>query len=235
MECEQVPSSRPHPLRRGSHVARSPSALHRVDSDQAHLVADAFLDAPRSSTSALVRAAYCELGAQAHRWYARLTDHRTRTPIRVVFTRCPEPYETGQELSKRVRSDRVLELCPARYDHDQHHPLLDVSIGGTYDRFRAVHDIVSHARLGFGFDRHGEFSAWLAEDRMYTGRARWALATELHAKHSVFWTTGTPAAHKATLLPADLVRASLKLRSSGSDAKRQVDAGVGAEGTGLVR
>jgi hypothetical protein len=112
----------------------------------------------------------------------------------------------------------VLELCPARFDRDQRHPLLHVSIGGTFDRFRAVHDIVSHARLGLGFDRHGEFSAWLAEDRMYTGLARWALATELHAKHSVYWTTGTPAEHKATLLPADLVRASLRLRSGGSGA-----------------
>jgi hypothetical protein len=130
-----------------------------------------------------------------------------------VFTRCPEPYASGQELSTRVRSDRVLELCPTQFDRDHRHPLLDVSIGGAYDRFRAVHDIVSHARLGFGFDRHGEFSAWLAEDRMYSGLARWALATELHAKHSVFWTTGTPATHKATLLPPDLVRASLRLRS----------------------
>jgi hypothetical protein len=113
----------------------------------------------------------------------------------------------------------VLELCPARFDRDQRHPLLDVSIGGTFDRFRAVHDIVSHARLGLGFDRHGELSAWLAEDRMYTGLARWALATELHAKHSVYWTTGTPAEHKATLLSADLVRASLRLRSGGSGAR----------------
>ena len=47
---------------------------------------------------------------------------------------------------------------------------------------------------------------------MYTGLARWALATELHAEHSVLWTTGTLAAHKATLLPADLVQASRRLR-----------------------
>jgi hypothetical protein len=43
---------------------------------------------------------------------------------------------------------------------------------------------------------------------MYTGLARWALATELHAEHSVLWTTGTLAEHKATLLPPNLVRAS---------------------------
>jgi hypothetical protein len=155
-----------------------------------------------------VRTAYTELGAQAERWFDRLTGRPARTPIRVVYTRTPEPYATGEELSQRVRADRILELCPARYDRDRHHPLLDVSVGGTYDRLRAVHDIVSHAGFGYGFDRHGEFSAWLAEDRMYDGLARWALATELHAEHSVLWTTGLVAEHKATLLPPSLLRAS---------------------------
>ena len=89
-----------------------------------------------------------------------------------------------------MRTERVLELCPARFDRYRRHPLLDTSVGGTYDRFRAVHDLVSHAWLGYGFDRHGEFSAWLAELRIYDGLARWALATELHGEHSVLWTTG---------------------------------------------
>jgi hypothetical protein len=83
-----------------------------------------------------------------------------------------------------------------------------------------VHDIVSHTRLGFGFDRHGEFSAWLAEDRMYSGLARWALATELHAEHSVLWTTGHLAEHKSTLLPPDLVLASRRL-GAGDDPRDQ--------------
>jgi hypothetical protein len=43
---------------------------------------------------------------------------------------------------------------------------------------------------------------------MYTGLARWALATELHAEHSVLWTTGTVAEHKAVLLPPTLLRDS---------------------------
>ncbi len=152
-----------------------------------------------------MRTAYADLGRQAERWFARLTGDGARTPICVVPTRCPEPYTTGEELAARVRADRVLELCPLRYDRDHAHPFLAPT---TYDRFRAVHDLVSHARLGYGFDRDGEFSAWIAEDRMYTGLARWALATELHAEHSVLWTTGRRAEHKATLLPLALVRAS---------------------------
>src|SRR5678815_4636873 len=74
----------------------------RVDCERAHAVAAAFLDAPRASTSAIVHAAYADLGAQAHRWFARLTGSSARTPIRVVHTRCHEPYATGQELAERV-------------------------------------------------------------------------------------------------------------------------------------
>jgi hypothetical protein len=114
----------------------------------------------------------------------------------------------------------LLELCPAHYDRDRRHPLLDTATGGTYDRFRAVHDIVSHAWFGYGFDRDGEFAAWLMEDAMYTGLARWAVATELHAEHSVRWTTNDLAEHKATLLPPWIVRASRTAR-----AARRMEAG----------
>lgn len=196
---------------------RSPAGgavLRHVDFEHAHLVAHAYLDAPRGSADPVARVAYTMLGAQADRWFARLTDHRRRNPVRVVFARCAEPYVSGQDLAERVRSERVLEMRPTYYERDRHHPLLDVSIGGTYDRFRAVHDIVSHAHHGFGFDRHGEYSAWLAEDRMYTGLARWALATELHGEHSVMWTTGDVTEHKATLLPRSLVRTSWRLGMS---------------------
>jgi hypothetical protein len=193
-----------------------------IDFDQAHLVASAYLDAPRESTKAIVRAAYADLATQAERWFAHLTGPAVRSTIRVVHTRCAEPYATGEELSERVRADRVLELCPSRFDRDRCHPLLDTSIGGTYDRFRAVHDIVSHAWLGYGFDRHGEYSAWLAESRLYHGWARWALATQLHAEHSVLWTTGVLPEHKAVLLQRCLVRASHPLRSP---ARQRSDSG----------
>ena len=183
--------------------------LARVDPVQAHRIADAFLAAPRTSSDRLVRAAYHDLAGQAARWFDRLTGPAARVPIRVVYTRNLDPYATGCELAQRVRRERVLELWPSRYDRDRTHPLLDDSVGGAFDRMRAVHDIVSHAGCGFEFDRDGEYSAWRYEHRMYTGLARWALATELHAEHSVLWTTGSPAVHKAMLLPPRLLAASL--------------------------
>ena len=198
-----------------------PDVAECISFDQAHLVASAFLDAPRGPINATVRAAYADLADQANRWFAHLTGSCARTPVRVVHTKSREPYATGPELSERVHKDHVLELCPARFDSDRRHPLLDTATGGTYDRFRAVHDIVSHARFGYGFDRDGEFAAWLTEDGMYTGLARWALATELHAEHSVRWTTKDVAEHKAVLLAPWIVRASRATRLGSSPEATQ--------------
>ena len=180
----------------------------RIEFHQAAHVARAFLDAPRTTRDPMVQAAYAELAHQAGMWFDNLTSDRVRRPIRVVFTRCREPYADARELSISVLGTQVLEISPSQHDHDRRHPLLDTSVGGAYDRFRAVHDIVSHGRRRFGFDRHGEFAAWLAEDRMYTGLARWALATELHAEHSVCWTSGSVPDHKAVLLDRRLIDAS---------------------------
>jgi hypothetical protein len=209
--------TRPTPPRQRRHgtaaaVYDRAAKHHTVDFEMAHRVAEAFSAAPRSSTSARVESAYAALGAQACRHFRFLTSDESRNPIRVVFTDSPEPYTNVHELSASVRLDRVLELCPARRDRDRRHPRLDTSIGGTYDQFRAVHDIVSHGWLGHTFDRDGEFSAWLAEDHFYTGLARWALATELHGGHSVRWTTGEPADHKAILLDPTLLSASRRAR-----------------------
>jgi hypothetical protein len=81
--------------------------------------------------------------------------------------------------------------------------------GGSYDRFRAVHDVLGHARLRLGFDRDGEFATWRSQARLHSPLARWALATELHGQHSVLWTTGDLAQPKAILLDTRLLRRSV--------------------------
>ena len=190
------PTARSNPTaRRPSHVAAASHRRH-ITREQAVRVATAFLEAPRHSPTVTT--------ASGH----------VRRPIRVVFTHRREPYATAAEIAESVRRDGLLELWPARRDHDRRHPLLDTAPGGAYDRLRAVHDIVSHGWLGHDFDADGEYSAWLCEDRMYTGLARRALATELHGEHSVLWTSGTLADHKAVLLHPALVGASRTSRRS---------------------
>jgi hypothetical protein len=195
--------------------SRCPAASRLVDPTSARAVADSFLASRSVPGHPLVRAAYRQLAEQAGWWFARLTGDGCARPVRVCFTACAQPYDTATELSTAVRLHRTLELRSSRYDVDRPHPALDTSVGGDYDRFRAVHDIVSHGWLQHGFDRDGEFRAWRIEHAMYTGLARRALATELHAEHSVLWTSGDLADHKAVLLEARLLNRSRRGIHSG--------------------
>ena len=152
--------------------------------------------------------AYAELQAQTDRLFAELTDLDNPLGVRVSFTTCQAPYASAEELIHAVRTQRELEVISTPRGGDGCHPMFECEPGGPYDRFRAVHDIAGHARLGLGFDRDGEYATWLAQDAQYRGLARWALATELHGEHSVYWTTGEPAEHKGFLLPPELLARS---------------------------
>jgi hypothetical protein len=187
------------------------AVLRSVDAATARDVAAAFEAAPSEDRTARTRAAYDRLALEARASFARWTA-TGRPRARVVFTRCAEPYADVAELARSVRADRLLEIHSAGFDRERQHPVLDSSVGGTFDQLRAVHDLVSHAWCGLPFDRDGEYSAWRAEESLYSPIAAWALATELHAQHSVLWTTGQLAPLKATLLPGELLRAARRAR-----------------------
>lgn len=102
-----------------------------------------------------------------------------------------------------------LEVTTVAAECDRHDPLMGNDLGRSYDRFRGVHDVLRHARLRVGFDRDGEFTAWRSQDRFHSPLARWALATELHGRHSVLWTTGDLAEPKVVLLAPRLLRRSV--------------------------
>ena len=188
----------------------------RIDVDQAHLVATAFLSAPRAPRQR--DRSRCVRGTSACR---RIDGSTVSPPPRLggPSESCTrgrhEPYPTAAELSESVRRHGVLEICPAIHDRDRRHPLLDTSVGGAYDRLRVVHDIVSHGWWRYGFDRHGEFSAWLTEDRMYTGLARWALAHGTSRRAQCAVDDGNVADHKAILLEPRLLDAVRRRADSG--------------------
>jgi hypothetical protein len=199
--------------RRGT-VTHLDAPLRRVDPDVAHDIARRFLDAPALGGERLVSAAYRELQIQTDRQFAELTEPDGLFGYTVVWTKLPDPYSTETELIEAVRATGVLEITAARADRDRLHPALDCAAGGPYDRLRAVHDIVGHVMTGYGFDRDGEYSAWLRQSKLYHGLARWAAATELHAEHSVVWTTGQFPEHKGVLLPRRLLRRSSSRRGA---------------------
>jgi hypothetical protein len=198
-------------------AAQPDAPLRQVDPGVASDIAQWFTDAPAMGRERLVTAAYRELQVQTDRQFAELTEPDGAFGYIVGWTRQPAPYSTAAELIEAVRTTGVLEVTAARVDRDRLHPGLDCGFGGPYDRLRAVHDIVGHVMTGYGFDRDAEYSAWLRQSKLYCGLARWAAATELHAEHSVTWTTRQFPEHKAVLLPQRLLRRS---RSSGEKAAR---------------
>lgn len=182
--------------------------IARVDPGAAREVADAYVDTP-SRPGPLVAAAYAQLATESDRLYRRITSPDRPDRVHVAFTTCPTPYADASELIESVRRERVLEVVAAATEPDGGHPLMGCEAGGAYDRFRAVHDVLGHARLQVGFDRDGEFTTWRSQERFHSPLARRALATELHGRHSVRWTTGELAEPKAIVLDPRLLRRSV--------------------------
>jgi hypothetical protein len=181
-------------------LARARRAPCHVHPGETRAIAECFISA-RTGADPLVALAYRELETQTGQQFATLTDPRGPYRIAVVGTRVITPYSGAEELIESVITSRTLEITT----QDRAHPLLGGAAGGAYYRLRAVHDLIGHVATGYGFDRDGEYSAWLVQRRCYTGLARWAAATELHGEVSALWATGHFAEHKAALLDRHLL------------------------------
>jgi len=144
----------------------NPLADRRVDQAAAGAVAAAYAGA-RARLDPLTRAAYAQLATESDRLFGLITSPDEPDPVRVRFTTCPLPYRDASELIASVTGDRLLEVTTVAADRHRRHPLLDSTRGGEYDRFRAVHDVLGHAGLRLGFDRHGEFAVWLYQERFH--------------------------------------------------------------------
>jgi len=177
----------------------------RVDETVAREVAATYVDAA-SRLDAVTVAAFAQLITETDGLFSWITQPGGRNALRVFFTTCEAPYRDAHELIAAVRESRVLEVTTVALDRNRRHPLMGNELGGSYDRFRAVHDALGHARLRLGFDRDGEFKVWRAQERFHSMLARRALATELHGQHSVRWTTGEIAEPKAMLFDESLLR-----------------------------
>jgi hypothetical protein len=192
-------------LERTPHTAHAKRPGRPVDAHAARAVAECYLASADRSSDPLVRTAYEQLEVQTDALFERLV-RAWPGGLRVVSTALESPYGSDDDLLLAVPMAGTLEIPPVPCG--RRHPLLDTCPGGAYDRFRAVHDLLGHVLPRFGFDRDGEFAAWLAQDRHHHGLARWALATELHAQHSVLWSTGELADPKALLIDTRVLRAS---------------------------
>jgi hypothetical protein len=174
--------------------------------DVATEVGESYLSARDTSHEALVVAAYEQLQAETDHLFPAVVCGEAPRPVRIVFTRCPEPYVDDAELIAAVRACAVLEVTTAAVSTERIHPLLGCELGGAFDRFRAIHDLIGHAGTGLGFGLRDELAAWLTQDRLHGSLARRALATELLAINCARWVMGAAPAQKAVLLEPEIVR-----------------------------
>jgi hypothetical protein len=169
-------------------------------------VGEWYLNARSRPNDARVVAAYDQLQAETDRFFGALAQANGPKAVRIVFTRCRQPYGCDRDLIAAVRSQRILEITTSALTAGRIHPLLGCEFGGGFDRFRAIHDLLGHVKPGFGFDLDGEIAAWVVQNRLHGGQARWALATELYGVNSARWVSGDAPELKAMLFePSFLV------------------------------
>src|SRR5258708_39237393 len=136
-----------------------------LDPIAAAAVAAAHQEAPRVG-GAIAEAAYTRLVNETDRIFLLIT--HAPQPVRIFFTLSTTPYDDADELITSVRRDRVLEVSTAASERDRLHPVMGCEVGGAYDRFRAVHDVLGHGHLAVGFDRDGEYAAWRDQERHHS-------------------------------------------------------------------
>ncbi len=171
-----------------------------VEALTAVMVGEWYLRSRSAHRESQVIEAYRQLQVETDQLFTLLTRDARHWAVRVVFTRCAQPYESDEELIFAVRASGTLELTSAAAAGERLHPLLDCALGGAFDRFRAVHDLIGHAWCGYGFDLDDECAAWSAQDRLHHGLARFALATELYGVNAARGIAGEAPDLRALLL-----------------------------------
>jgi len=176
-------------------IIDTPVAVQEADA-----VARYFERTPDQSDDPKVIAAYEDFKRQsAEQWdFMVKPESEGGMGIRVEFTDKVNPYATAADQARDINENRRV--------------VIESGLGGAhdatmtteeYDRFRAVHDVFGHAGIGGGFDRHGEYQAWLVHAAMYEGAGRDAMSTEYHGVNSASWSgaEGSPGTGKSLLLP----------------------------------
>jgi hypothetical protein len=175
-----------------------------VPREKADTVARYFEATPDQSDVPRVKEAFEEFKRQNEAMWDFMTKPESEggLGITVGFTDEVDPYPTAKAQADDLR--------------DNHHITMQSGLGGEhqstmtrdeYDRFRAVHDVFGHAAVGGGFDRHGEYQAYLLHSSMYEGDGRLAMASEYHGVNTSGWGGDPvqPGTGKSILLPEELI------------------------------
>jgi hypothetical protein len=200
-----------------------------VDRSIAAMVGEWYLRSRSAHRDAGVIAAYRQLQLESDHLYVVLTRTVCDWPVRVAFTHCLQPYGSDEELISAVRTNGTLEITSAVAVGGRLHPLLGCEFGGAFDRFRAVHDLIGHAWCGYGFDLDDECAAWSAQDRLHSGLARFALATELYGVNAARSVIGEAPDLRALLLAPSALSSSTGVRVENLDLRGATGQQTGSE------
>jgi len=168
---------------RAAHNLPEPQAdisAQKADPTKADHVARAFEGAADAATNPRVRQAFDDFKRQNAEMYDFITRPTSRGGLGIKVDFVPgEPYASAEAQAEDLRRNHHMSVQSGLGGI---HSLLSVE---EYDRFRAVHDVFGHAGIGGGFDRHGEYQAWLAHMSMYDGPGRDAMSSEYHGVNCV--------------------------------------------------
>lgn len=160
---------------------------HQFPMRESRELAGIYLAAP--TVDPRVLPAYSAFVAEIEAQFASLS-------VRVDFVD-GSPYASASEMFREIDRGSV-KIMRTGSGGDESHPVLT---NRQNDLFRAVHDVLGHAKAGTGFDRHGEYAAWLCHRETFSPSARMALACETRAQTSSLIVTGEFPAQKAVFLP----------------------------------
>lgn len=169
---------------------------HKAPSIRGTQVARAWEQTPDNSQDELTRMAYREMARQTDELF-RLVTHDLG--CRVKWSDEPEPYDTAVDQARDLARNKRLVTA---WGLGRNHPCLTDE---EYARFRAVHDFFGHAGIGGGFDRHGEYQAWLVHAAMYRGLGAWAMSSEYRGVNSSLVFGNNAGTGKAALIPLKLI------------------------------
>ncbi len=175
--------------------------------ESSEAVAKAFDLTPDQSKDPVVQTAFDDFKRQNAEMFDFITKpvEQGGLGITVEVSHSKDPYPSAQAQADDLK--------------DNHHFFIESGLGGQhqatmtteeYDQFRAVHDIFGHAGIGGGFDRHGEYEAWLEHMSMYTPPGQYAMSSEYRGVNSAAWASGimgmeSPGTGKSVLLPKELI------------------------------
>jgi hypothetical protein len=166
-----------------------PVPLKKLNVDHSKAIADAYEAMEHRPTDPDVVAAYRALKDET---LAQHDDLVAAGYVMEPWEKEGQPYANSNEMMDDVRNNKHVYYFKTEEGFGSgqmdvnDNPMLEATPDGRpyNDIFRAVHDIMGHAKIGNQFGPLGEENAWRIHAQMYSPEARKAMTTETRGQNS---------------------------------------------------